>query len=120
MPGEAAVASFKAPQLPLEALIAAKGHFEGLPRGTVTKLAFISAKGGNPPGIEQRVKAPVDELTEGAEDGLRALIGRFDLAATPYAAMRRAAFSGRYRFDDYAHLARVAEWSGGEGEEEGP
>ena len=26
--------------------------------------------------------------------------------------MRRAAFTDSYRFDDYAHLARVAEWKG--------
>ncbi len=120
MPGEAAVASFKAPQLPLEALIAVKGRFEGLASREVVKLAYISAKGGNPPGVEQRLKAPVEALIKGAEDGLRALIGRFDLPATAYAAMRRAAFSERYRYDDYAHLARVAEWSGGEGEEGEP
>ena len=37
------------------------------------------------------------------------LIGAFDLPATPYSALRRPRFS--YRFDDFAHLARVAEWS---------
>jgi ATP-dependent helicase/nuclease subunit B len=35
----------------------------------------------------------------------------YDDAATPYAAVRRPAFAGTYRFDVYAHLARVAEWS---------
>ena len=51
-------------------------------------------------------------LASAARKGLTALIERFDDAATPYTAMRRAAFSDSYRYDDYAHLARVAEWKG--------
>ena len=31
------------------------------------------------------------------------------IVATPYMALRRARFD--YRYDDYEHLARVAEWS---------
>ncbi|NJM35323.1 MAG: double-strand break repair protein AddB, partial [Rhodomicrobium sp.] len=118
MPSDAAVAAFKAPQLPLEALIALKGYFEGLAAKTVHKLAYISARGGEPAGAERSLPGKtLDALVDGAESGLKALIARFDMETTPYAAMRRAAFSDRYRHDDYAHLARVAEW--GDGEEEG-
>jgi ATP-dependent helicase/nuclease subunit B len=118
MPTDAAVAAFKAPQLPLEALIAIKGHFEGLTAKAVRKLAYISARGGEPAGIERAlVKDAPEALAKGVEDGLKALIARFDIETTPYAAMRRAAFADRYRHDDYAHLARLAEW--GDSEEEG-
>ncbi len=113
MPTDSAVAEFKAPQLPLEALIAFEGHYDGLASRKVVKLAYISAKGGDPAGLERELtKEPPDVLARAARKGLTALIERFDDAATPYPAMRRAAFTDSYRFDDYAHLARVAEWKG--------
>ncbi len=115
MPTDAAVAAFKAPQLPLEALIAIEGGFEGLDGRHLTKLAYISAKGGDPAGLERALeKQTPDALADGARAGLAALIARFDDEATPYSAMRRAAFGDSYRYDDYAHLARVAEWAGSE------
>jgi ATP-dependent helicase/nuclease subunit B len=115
IPSEAAVIAFKAPQLPLEALIAREGSFEGLPSRKVDKLVYISAKGGDPAGEERILtKQPPERLAEDAREGLIGLIAHFDLEATPYTAMRRAAFSERYRYDPYAHLARVAEWAGAE------
>ncbi len=49
--------------------------------------------------------------------GSASLVAAFDDAATPYKALRRAQFS--YDYDDYAHLARVAEWaSSGEEQEQ--
>jgi len=48
------------------------------------------------------------------ERELATLIARFDNADTPYLATRRAQF--RYDFDAYAHLARIAEWSGEDSE----
>ena len=118
MPTDTAVADFKAPQLPLEALIAFEGHYDGLASRRVVKLAYISTKGGDPAGLERELsKEPPDVLARAARKGLTALIERFDDAATPYPAMRRAAFIDSYRFDDYAHLARVAEWKGATEEE---
>ncbi|HEY7646093.1 MAG TPA: double-strand break repair protein AddB [Hyphomicrobiales bacterium] len=113
MPGDSAVAAFKAPQLPLEALIAATGGFDGVDSDRVIKLAYISAKGGEPPGAERALtKGTPDALAEGAHEGLVALINRFDEETTPYSAIRRTAFADTYRYDPYAHLARVAEWVG--------
>ena len=40
----------EAPQLPLEAAIAAAGGFTGLAAGTVAVLRYISGSGGEPPG----------------------------------------------------------------------
>ena len=100
----------EAPQLPLEAAIAAAGGFTGLAASTVAELRYISGSGGEPPGQECTLRnGDVTELARAARRGLERLIATFDDAATPYRALRRARFT--YRYDDYAHLARVAEWS---------
>jgi ATP-dependent helicase/nuclease subunit B len=98
----------RAPQLPLEAAIAIEGGFTGLPSRVVSGLRYISASGGEPPGQDCDLEDVV-RLAREARDGLVRLIAKFDDAATPYRALRRARFT--YRFDAYAHLARVAEWS---------
>jgi ATP-dependent helicase/nuclease subunit B len=98
------------PQLPLEAAIAAAGGFAGL-SGPVLDLRFISTSGGEPPGAECSVngkRADIAGLAQEARAGLERLIAAYDAPATPYAALRRPRFV--YRFDAYAHLARVAEW----------
>jgi ATP-dependent helicase/nuclease subunit B len=100
----------RAPQLPLEAAIAMAGGFTGLPAQAVLSLRYISASGGEPPGQECALDADVARLAREAREGLSRLIAAFDAEDTPYRALRRARFN--YRFDDYAQLARVAEWSG--------
>jgi ATP-dependent helicase/nuclease subunit B len=118
-PKDDKVLSQVAPQLPLEAAIAIAGGFPGLPSRTVTALRFIRASGGEPPGEERNVKTDdVAALAKTTLDGLNAHIENFDKLETPYTVTRRAAFS--YDYDDFAHLARVAEWSAhhdGEGDE---
>lgn len=100
----------EAPQLPLEAAIAAAGGFTGLPTGPVAALRYISGSGGEPAGQEALLKnGDVAALAKSAREGLERLVAAFDKEATPYRALRRARFT--YRYDDYAHLARVAEWS---------
>ena len=54
-------------------------------------------------------------LAATALERLARLIATFDDKDTPYRALRRPAFT--YDYDDYAHLARVAEWSGSPEEE---
>jgi ATP-dependent helicase/nuclease subunit B len=109
--------SGESPQLSLEAMIAMEGGFEGLAKARVAALRYISASGGEPPGDEVNVKAEdISALASKARDGLLRLIAEFDQEATPYRAVRRARFN--YKYDDYAHLARAAEWStGGNGED---
>jgi ATP-dependent helicase/nuclease subunit B len=100
----------EAPQLPLEAAIAVAGGFTGLASPHVLALRYISASGGEPPGQQCPIKTDnIAALAGEAREGLERLIAAFDNEATPYRAMRRARFT--YRYDDYAHLARVAEWS---------
>jgi ATP-dependent helicase/nuclease subunit B len=111
IPSETAVQNGTAPQLPLEAAIAlGEIGFPELAGRSVAALKYIRASGGEPAGEEKRIKAAdVAALALEARNGLAALVALYDNEATPYRAVRRPGF--RYDYDDYAHLARVAEWS---------
>ncbi len=101
------------PQLPLEAAIAVAGGFPGVDDKNVRALRYISAPGGEPPGKEHLIKSSeVLALSQKTADGLKGLVSKFDDPKTPYAPARRAGFD--YEYDNYAHLARVDEWSGGD------
>jgi ATP-dependent helicase/nuclease subunit B len=107
-----------APQLPLEAAIAAAGGFgPKLPAGAPASLGFWRLTGGEPPGEAKAVKGEPGELAAQALAGLSRLVALFDRPETPYPVMP---WPGREpRYNDYAHLARVKEWSAGaSGEEE--
>jgi len=104
------------PQLPLEAAIARGGGFERLGKVEVASLQYWRLRGGAQAGsIEQAGKDAPEDLAEAALDGLAKLIAKFDDPATPYAPIPRAAYAPR--FNDYAHLARIAEWSAAGGED---
>ncbi len=112
-PSDRAVNAGVAPQLPLEAAMAAAGAFAGLPASKVAALRYIRASGGEPPGEERTVRLESGDPAaagQAALDGLLRLIAEFDDASTPYRAVRRRRFS--YDYDDYAQLARIGEWSG--------
>jgi ATP-dependent helicase/nuclease subunit B len=99
-----------APQLALEAAIAMAGGFAGVTAKQVRALRYISASGGEPPGADLALDIDdIPTLVKQAVDGLARLIAHFDDETTPYRALRRSGF--RYDYDEYAHLARVAEWS---------
>ena len=100
-----------APQLPLEAAIAAAGGFPGLAAEEVGELAYWKLSGGEPPGQIRKLKAVPGALAAAALDGLARLVARFDDPATPYHAVPRP--DRAPAFSDYAHLARVKEWSAG-------
>ena len=111
IPSEKQVLSGRAPQLPLEAAIAVSdAGFPNLTGRTVQSLRYIRASGGEPPGEEKIIGTKdVAGLAGNALQGLTALVALYDHAATPYRAIRRPGF--KYDYDNYAHLARVAEWS---------
>ncbi|MCZ6860260.1 MAG: PD-(D/E)XK nuclease family protein, partial [Alphaproteobacteria bacterium] len=116
LPTKKEIAGGFAPQLPLEAAIAAGGGFEGIPAGAVGELAFWHLTGGDPAGKVVPLKDP-DALASEALAGLGAVIACFDDEATPYMARPRLSVSRRYT--DYAHLERIAEWSVAMDEEDG-
>ncbi|MBI1386165.1 MAG: double-strand break repair protein AddB [Rhizobiales bacterium] len=106
------------PQLALEALIAHRDGFEGIAGRRVQRLVHISASGGEPAGAELPVTARdrkdeelAADLAEEASSQLQSLVARFDDENTPYVARRARAFEASYRYDPYAHLARIKEWS---------
>lgn len=113
-PSNDRVTSFVSPQLPLEAAIALSDiGFADVPQGLpVSELRYIRASGGEPAGEQTRVKTDdVHGLAASAVDGLSRHVSRFDDETTPYRSLRRQRF--HYDYDEFAHLARVAEWSAG-------
>jgi ATP-dependent helicase/nuclease subunit B len=107
----------QAPQLPLEGAIALAGGFANVPARRIARLMYISTAGGEPPGQEFPLRTDdAATMARDAQDGLARLIAAFDRPETPYRAVRRARFN--YKYDAFAHLARVAEWSLEPGEEE--
>lgn len=93
-------------QLPLEALIAEAGEFEGVPRAQVARVGYIGL------GLNAKYQPIAAEdlgldhlLTE-----LSALVAAYERPEQGYAAMRiPQAFLGKIS-SDYAHLARFGEW----------
>jgi ATP-dependent helicase/nuclease subunit B len=100
-----------APQLSLEAAIAAGGGFEGLAPLPVHALEYWRVSGLRTPGEVCAVgQAPDDvkRLADAALAGLALLVARFADPATPYIALARLKSGPVY--GDYLHLARVKEW----------
>jgi ATP-dependent helicase/nuclease subunit B len=112
------IAAGFAPQLPLEAAIAAAGGFADIPAADVSALAFLRLTGSDPAGEVIPAARDKDPMTLAAEAraGLAALIAAFDRADTPYEARPAPAFAPRY--SAYEHLARVKEWASADGEGE--
>lgn len=110
-PSDKDVVNMRRPQLPLEAAILAAGGFSKVTETGIAGLRYIQASGGEPPGTERLVKSEEGgaALAELALSALKDLVARYDRIETPYAAVRRDGYS--YDYDDYAHLARVAEWA---------
>jgi ATP-dependent helicase/nuclease subunit B len=107
-----------APQLPLEAAIAAWGGFPDLGTTIATRLDYWRLSGGEPPGFIEKAggkDADAVDLAGEALNGLRRLIADFANPGTPYLSQPHPAYAPHY--SDYGHLARIAEWSVAGGEE---
>ncbi|MDX2101562.1 MAG: double-strand break repair protein AddB [Alphaproteobacteria bacterium] len=108
-----------APQLPLEAVIAAAGGFTGIPAAPVTELAFWKLggrEGGRDiPAIKpEKGEDPAAALSAAiaaARVGVEGVITAFDDPSRCYTAQPRPDTAPRY--NDYRHLARTAEWATG-------
>lgn len=107
VPSERQIKSGLAPQLPLEAAMAARGGFEELGRVSASRLLYLRLTGGEKAG-EARPIAP-DGLVEETYANLVALLRQYESEATPYLSRPRPMFEARA--GDYDHLARVKEWS---------
>lgn len=98
-----------APQLSLEALLAL--HHDALAVGAVHQLAYWHVVGGDDVVRESGVKGDeIAALLADAERGLQEVIAYFDTVDSAYLACPDS--NREVRFNDYAHLERVEEWSG--------
>jgi ATP-dependent helicase/nuclease subunit B len=107
----------RAPQLPLEAAIAAAGAFAGVPPATVRALTYWKLSGGETPGeVRGMVSEPgeVAALATEALDRLGLLVDRFLLGEACFTA--RPHPGRQTRGGDYDHLSRIAEWADAEDE----
>ena len=108
-----------APQLPLEAAMAAAGAFGPECQGAVAELTYWHLTGGATAGAARTLRkgnaAETAALVADAVTGLGRLIAAYDDAQQPYLA--RPFPGAAPRFSDYAHLARVLEWSAAGDEE---
>jgi len=110
------------PQLTLTAAILMHGGFPDLGKPTPGDLTYVRVTGRKPAGEEQ-VRALAGEESAAAAtkalDGLSTLIARYDDPAEPYRSRVAPQFVKEHP-GDYAHLARVFEWStsGDDGEGE--
>jgi ATP-dependent helicase/nuclease subunit B len=107
-----------APQLPLEAAMARAGGFADLGPMAATQLDYWRLSGGDPAGEIATAGgngADAPQLAEEALVGLRRLVAKFADPATPYESQPHPVYAPHY--SDYAHLARIAEWSAAGGEE---
>jgi double-strand break repair protein AddB len=122
VPSAKQVEALLAPQLPLEAAIAAGGGFGDLGPCAVTDLRYIEASGRGDGGEERAAAAEAAALGDTALKALSTLVEHFAKAETPYEVKRRpgTAFARAYRYDDYAQLARLKEWAtaNGDGEDQ--
>ncbi len=98
-----------APQLPLEAAMAAAGAFTGVDAGDVGSLSVWRLRGIRPAGEITDFKIDITAVAESAREGLHFLIELFNDPTTPYFARPKPEVAPRY--SDYEHLARLKEWS---------
>jgi ATP-dependent helicase/nuclease subunit B len=108
VPSKRQIEAGYAPQLPLEAVIAAAGGFAGVAALSVERLAHWRLSGGDPPGAVLDIAGGVAEMAAEARDRLVRLIAAFDDPSTPYVSTPEPDWP--LPFPDYDHLARVREW----------
>lgn len=111
VPSEKEVRLGYAPQLSLEAVIAEQSGFKALKGAPVDALSYWRLTGGDPAGEVKTISKDLDSITREALEGLKALVDKFNELDTAYAAIPVPAHQPRY--NDYAHLERILEWSGG-------
>jgi ATP-dependent helicase/nuclease subunit B len=118
-PTEPQVRSGLAPQLTLEAAILRNGGFPGIASGSVSEIAYVRLKGGDPPGEFKNIRIAQGTPDSCADTALQRLTGialKFIVDGEPYRSLVHPMWKKHY--GEYDHLARVKEWSASGGESE--
>ena len=107
------------PQLTLEAAVAKRGGFRGLPAVTeVEELLYVQLSGGLTPGsvrrIEPKSKGPPFEINALADEHLDRLAALIAGYRAGWAFVSRPYPKFAKRYSAYDHFARVQEWSLGD------
>jgi ATP-dependent helicase/nuclease subunit B len=108
VPSKKEVISGIEPQLQLLALIAERGGFDDIAPSPSAALEYWILKGGRGGSKADSITDKIPDLIAQAEEGLKALIETFAKPDTVYEAVPKQRLSPK--FNDYAHLARLAEW----------
>ncbi|PLX37737.1 MAG: double-strand break repair protein AddB [Hyphomicrobiales bacterium] len=118
-PSEAQVDTLLSPQLPLEAAMARAGGFAGIEAGRkVSELLYVELKDDASVTFAQtRGKAGAEALADRALEALTALIAAYADPERGYLSRAHPVWERRFP-SPYDHLARVKEWSLGNGEDE--
>ena len=109
-----------APQLTLEAAILRGGGFNDIAAGSVSEIAYVTLKGGEPAGRPNEINFKEGDANSQADHALgklTALAAKFENEAEPYRSLVHPMWKTHY--GDYDHLARVKEWSATGGGDEG-
>lgn len=119
-PSDSAIAAGFDQQMPLQAIIAAAGGFEGVSAGPVEAAEYVSIRGrpeARRVGESSRSPKTLEEMVAAAGDGLNRLIGAYREPDAAFASAPRVQFV-KYDYG-YNLLARRAEWNrdtaGGDG-----
>ncbi len=109
-----------APQLTLEAAMLREGGFKPIVKGSVSEIAYVTLKGGEPAGKREAIKfneGTPDSQADRALTKLKELAATFEDETKPYLSLVHPMWTTHY--GDYDHLARVKEWSLAGGADEG-
>ncbi|MEO1965653.1 double-strand break repair protein AddB [Hyphomonas sp.] len=112
-PSDKEIAAELSQQMPLQALIAGKGGYEGIPAASVSGLEYVAFKAkpdARVIGQSRALQATPDELAQTAEEGLVRLISAYRENEAAFLSAPRVQF---VKYDNgYNRLARRAEWAG--------
>ena len=113
------IAEGHSPQIALEALILQHGGYKDIKPMTPSYLGYWlmqpRATGKSNDAVALQDQETITTLITNVENQLTHLVTLFMQESTPYISIPRAGYEPR--FADYAHLARIAEWSANEAEE---
>jgi ATP-dependent helicase/nuclease subunit B len=120
-PSKAAMTGFEAPQLPVEALMARNGALKGLAPAETSALTYIKVGLGpdafKPSGFALPDGMSVGTVADAVWHRMQAQIEHFLFHDTPMPA-RLLPLKGQRFAGAYDHLARMAEWTAVDGEDE--